>query len=248
MSSPTTAKEVQQLTGRNKKDTATSLLCQQNSHPNRAKDEDWRIPFIKYIRDRTIPNYTTNPRSFQCKASFYTIVGTELFKRAFSQPLLRCLHNDNAQLIMNKIHEGIYENRTGGCSLATKILQARGTAISLDNSRKGITVPMKKIICRFGMPGEIISDNGRQFTDKKVALFLQNFNIKHHFSLVEHPQTNGKPEAANQVMLQAIKKKLDKAKGQWAELVLEVLWSYNTTISTPLQKKHPSDWCMEPRQ
>ncbi|XP_057734195.1 uncharacterized protein LOC130949519 [Arachis stenosperma] len=46
---------------------------------------------------------------------------------------------------------------------------------------------------------------------------------------VEHPQTNGLAEAANKVILHALKKKLDDAKGLWAELIPEVLWGYNTT-------------------
>ncbi|XP_020966315.1 uncharacterized protein LOC110266289 [Arachis ipaensis] len=36
----------------------------------------------------------------------------------------------------------------------------------------------KNIICRFGIPREIISDNGRQFTDHKLAAFLTNFNLR----------------------------------------------------------------------
>ncbi|XP_072073942.1 uncharacterized protein [Arachis hypogaea] len=50
-----------------------------------------------------------------------------------------------------------------------------------------------------------------------------------HFASVEHPQTNGLAEAANKVILHALKKKLDDANGLWAELVPEVLWGYNTT-------------------
>nr|XP_025636282.1 uncharacterized protein LOC112730408 [Arachis hypogaea] len=90
----------------------------------------------------------------------------------------------------------------------------------------------KNIICRFGIPREIISDNGRQFTDHKLATFLTNFNIKHHFSSVEHPQTNGQVESANKIILQGLKKKLGEAKGEWADLIPEILWSYNTSIQS----------------
>ncbi|XP_072054170.1 uncharacterized protein [Arachis hypogaea] len=90
----------------------------------------------------------------------------------------------------------------------------------------------KNIICRYGIPREIISDNGRQFTDHKLAAFLTNFNIKHHFSSVEHPQTNGQVESANRIILQGLKKKLGDAKGEWADLIPEVLWSYNTSIQS----------------
>ncbi|XP_025702637.1 uncharacterized protein [Arachis hypogaea] len=49
------------------------------------------------------------------------------------------------------------------------------------------------------------------------------------FSFVEHPQTNGLAEAANNVILQGLRKKLEDSKGEWAELIPEVLWSYNIT-------------------
>nr|XP_025682159.1 uncharacterized protein LOC112783427 [Arachis hypogaea] len=97
-------------------------------------------------------------------------------------------------------------------------------------SSQMISFVWKNIICRFGVPHHIVTDNGRQFTDHNFKEFLQNLKIKQHFSSVEHPQSNGLAEAANKVVLQALRKKLDDAKGVWAELVPEVLWAYNTTV------------------
>ncbi|XP_072071691.1 uncharacterized protein [Arachis hypogaea] len=68
---------------------------------------------------------------------------------------------------------------------------------------------------------------------------LKNLKIKHHFSSVEHPQTNGLAEAANKVILHALRKKLDDAKSLWAELIPEILWGYNTTIHSTT-KETPS--------
>ncbi|XP_072081062.1 uncharacterized protein [Arachis hypogaea] len=99
-------------------------------------------------------------------------------------------------------------------------------------SQQTITFVWKHIICRFGIPQHITTDNGRQFADQKFQAFLQNLKIKQHFASVEHPQTNGQAEAANKVILHALKKKLDEAKGLWAELIPEVLWGYNTTPQT----------------
>ncbi|XP_072088018.1 uncharacterized protein [Arachis hypogaea] len=76
----------------------------------------------------------------------------------------------------------------------------------------------------------VLRDNGRQFADKKFTSFLQELKIKQHFSLMEHPQTNGLAEVANKVILHALRKKLDDAKGLWAELIPEIIWGYNTTI------------------
>nr|XP_025662042.1 uncharacterized protein LOC112757703 [Arachis hypogaea] len=96
-------------------------------------------------------------------------------------------------------------------------------------SSQMISFVWKNIICRFGILGHIITDNGRQFIDHNFKEFLHNLKIKQHFSSVEHPQSNGLAEAANKVILQALQKKLDSAEGLWAELISEVLWAYNTT-------------------
>ncbi|XP_015958269.2 uncharacterized protein LOC107482334 [Arachis duranensis] len=70
-------------------------------------------------------------------------------------------------------------------------------------SQQMISFVWKNIICHFGIPQHIITDNGRQFADQKFQSFLQNLKIKQHFASVEHPQTNGLAEAANKVILQA---------------------------------------------
>jgi len=57
----------------------------------------------------------------------------------------------------------------------------------------------KDIICRYGVPYTIITDNGRQFIDKELAKFYTGLGSKHITSFVEHPQTNGQAEAAKKV-------------------------------------------------
>ncbi|XP_057760140.1 uncharacterized protein LOC130980483 [Arachis stenosperma] len=272
---------------------------------------DWKTPFLKYINAGTIPKDELNSQHFRRKASLYTNIAGELYKRGFSQPLLKCLNKDEAEEVMDEVHKGVCGNHIGGRALAAKIIRtgyywptmkSRGCIAKVkacDNCQKHAAVSMKpaevlhsievswpfhrwrldilgpfpiassqvkfllvsidyfskwieaqplaritakkvrsfiwkNIICRFGIPKEIISDNGRQFRDNKLASFLKNFNILHHFSSVEHLQTNGQAEAANRVILQAIKKKLKNAKGGWAKLIPEILWSYNTTVQSTM--------------
>jgi len=89
-----------------------------------------------------------------------------------------------------------------------------------------------KIRCRFGVPYAIITDNERQFIDRKLGSFFAELVIKHITSSVEHPQTNGQAEAANKVVLSQLKKRLGVAKGKWADELLEVLWPYRCTPQT----------------
>nr|KYP72113.1 Pol polyprotein [Cajanus cajan] len=88
---------------------------------------------------------------------------------------------------------------------------------------------LKNIITRFGIPHAIVTDNGLQFTDQKLNKFIQDLGIKHRFTSVEHPQSNGQAEAANKVILSELKKRLGDAKGAWADKLLEVLWAYRCT-------------------
>nr|KYP52484.1 Pol polyprotein [Cajanus cajan] len=53
----------------------------------------------------------------------------------------------------------------------------------------------KNIICRFGIPHTLVTDNGRQFIAQGFENFLRELGIKHLPTSVEHPQTNGQAEA-----------------------------------------------------
>jgi len=70
--------------------------------------------------------------------------------------------------------------------------------------------------------------------------------IKQVFASVEHPQTNGQVESANRVLLRGLKRRLEKAKGTWAEEVPRIVWAYHTTPQsttreTPFSLVYESD-------
>ncbi|GAU27754.1 hypothetical protein TSUD_215650 [Trifolium subterraneum] len=88
----------------------------------------------------------------------------------------------------------------------------------------------KNILCRFGIPKYIVSDNGTQFTSESVINFYQEKGIRNTFISVEHPQANGQAESANKVILKAIKRRLEGKDKNWVEHLLPTLWSYHTTI------------------
>nr|GEY38268.1 reverse transcriptase domain-containing protein [Tanacetum cinerariifolium] len=53
------------------------------------------------------------------------------------------------------------------------------------------------IVCRFGIPGEIISDNGKQFADNPFKDWCDKLNITQRFASVKPPQSNRLVERAN---------------------------------------------------
>ncbi|KAL0408051.1 UNVERIFIED_CONTAM: hypothetical protein Sradi_1739500 [Sesamum radiatum] len=87
----------------------------------------------------------------------------------------------------------------------------------------------KNIVCYFGVPREIISDNGRQFQERKIQEWCQGMRIEQRFTTVAHLQGNGQVEVTNRILIQGIKRRLERVGGNWAEELTSVLWAYRTT-------------------
>ena len=87
----------------------------------------------------------------------------------------------------------------------------------------------KNIVTRFGVPHFLISDNGLQFDSNSFRLYCSEFGITNRYSTPAYPLGNGQAEAANKVIINGIKKRLDDVKGKWVEELPHVLWTYRTT-------------------
>ncbi|XP_064463889.1 uncharacterized protein K02A2.6-like [Ornithodoros turicata] len=59
---------------------------------------------------------------------------------------------------------------------------------------------LQRVFCREGLPNELVSDHGPQFTSAVFEEFLKNQGIKHLFSSVYYPQANGLIERFNRVL------------------------------------------------
>ncbi|KAK4403034.1 hypothetical protein Sango_1044100 [Sesamum angolense] len=88
----------------------------------------------------------------------------------------------------------------------------------------------KNIICRFGLPREIISDYDRQFQERRIQDWCAGLHVNQRFTSVSHHQDNGQVDVTNRILVQGIKKRLDGAGGYWIEELTSVLWSYRTTL------------------
>ena len=87
----------------------------------------------------------------------------------------------------------------------------------------------RAVICRFGIPRALVSDNGKQFDNAKFRDFCAELEIKNYYSSPAHPQSNGQAEVTIRTLKAALKTKLEDLKGNWVEYLLEVLWAYRTT-------------------
>lgn len=65
---------------------------------------------------------------------------------------------------------------------------------------------LRETFSRFGLPRQLVSDNGPPFSSNEFEYFMQQNGIKHTFSAVYHPASNGAAESAVKICKQAIKK------------------------------------------
>ncbi|KAI9074947.1 hypothetical protein K1719_043110 [Acacia pycnantha] len=94
----------------------------------------------------------------------------------------------------------------------------------------------QNIFSHFGIPAEVVTDNGTQFTDRNFQGMMVDLGVTHHFASVEHPQSNGQAEVANKVILDRLRKKIEDADSSWVEQLYNVLWGYRTTIQSATQE------------
>ncbi|KAI3825920.1 hypothetical protein L1987_07661 [Smallanthus sonchifolius] len=90
----------------------------------------------------------------------------------------------------------------------------------------------ENIVCRFGLPKELVSDNGKQFAENPFKGWCAELQIKQVFSSVKHPQSNGQVERANRSLVEGIKNRLKPKSHAWVEEVPHVLWTHRTTPKT----------------
>ncbi|XP_022024984.1 uncharacterized protein LOC110925337 [Helianthus annuus] len=68
------------------------------------------------------------------------------------------------------------------------------------------------IICRFGLPLRIISNNSTNFTSEDLQNWFKEMNIEHSFASMAHLQANGKVESVNKQIVDGIKARLGTAR------------------------------------
>lgn len=79
-------------------------------------------------------------------------------------------------------------------------------SITQENAIKFI---FRSMICKFGVPLQIITYNETQFTGRSMKKSCKDNEIKLSFTSVYHPQINGQIEATNKNLVKILKRKID---------------------------------------
>ncbi|XP_060965549.1 uncharacterized protein LOC133034475 [Cannabis sativa] len=133
----------------------------------------------------------------------------------------RCVLPTEANEIIKEIHEGFCGDhaRRGGAKYAVVAVDfftnwTEAELVVSITCKKVLDFVVKSIICKFGIPIKIVSNNGTLFDGDLFTEFCERNKIIKSFSSVSRPQANRQVEVVNKTLKDTIKKNLNAAKGR----------------------------------
>ncbi|GKA99381.1 reverse transcriptase domain-containing protein [Tanacetum coccineum] len=202
----------------------------------------WMTPIIEYLKERTLPDDKKEASKLRIKARQYEFLEGVLYKQSFLKPWLR-----NPQQLLTSITApwpfyklgidiaGPFPEGPGKVKFLivamdyfTKWIEAKTVATITCNQVEKFV--WDNIVCRFGLLGEIVSNNSKQLSDNPFKDWCDKLNITQRFASVKHPQSNGLVERANRSLGEGIKASLGEGNKNWIEELPHVLWAHHTMI------------------
>ncbi|XP_070025247.1 uncharacterized protein [Nicotiana sylvestris] len=193
-----------------------------------ADEKPWFHDIKEYLAKGEYPELAnpTQKRTLQRLSNNFFHSGGILYRRTPDLGLLRCVDAKEASKLLEDIHAGTCDLHMNGFVLAKKILRAASyraviKKVVVDFVRDGI-------VCRFGIPESIITDNGSNLNSDLMKAMCDTFRIRHRNSIAYRPQMNG-AVAANKNIKKILRKMIEKHK-QWHEKLSFALLGYHTTV------------------
>ncbi|XP_074283297.1 uncharacterized protein LOC141607848 [Silene latifolia] len=191
-------------------------------------------------------------------AQFIKTDDGQLYKKMAQGVLLRCIDKPTAEKVMEEVFDGECGPHMNAHMLVRKIIRlgyywttmetdcckyvrhyyncqifanwVEAKSYKVLKAKQVAQFIQNRIICRYGVPHEFISDYGTYF-QAETAVILEKYKIKYHKSSPYRPQTNGAVEAANKTVTVILRKMSDNYR-EWPKKIPFALWGYRTSITT----------------
>ncbi|XP_071737795.1 uncharacterized protein [Rutidosis leptorrhynchoides] len=150
----------------------------------------WMEPIIQYILNDALPSDSREAHLVRERAPMYIIQNDILYRKSYYGPMMRCVGPIEAEMIVEEVHNGTCALHSGYKTIAAKIMQMGYFWPSLYRDVAKI-VKRCKSCERFGIPRELVSDNGAQIVKDPFKTWCTDLNILQKFTSVAHPQANG---------------------------------------------------------
>ncbi|GKE14593.1 reverse transcriptase domain-containing protein [Tanacetum coccineum] len=165
------------------------------------------------------------PRSENKKADALSKLASTSFAHLSKQVLIEELKEKSIEA--NEVLAVVEEE---GYTWITPIYEYLKEEVLLEDKKKARAIRRKA--ARFGLPGEIMSDNGKQFYDNPFKDWCEKLCIRQCFASVKRPQANGLVESSNISLGEGIKARLDERSKDWMGELSHVLRAHHTMIKS----------------
>ncbi|KAA3470703.1 RNA-directed DNA polymerase [Gossypium australe] len=207
----------------------------------------WYQDILRYVRNREYPKHATenDKRTLRRLACDYVLDGEILYKRRKDQ-----IYGDKIHVPHSPLHVITFpwpfsmwgmdvigpispkaSNRHRFIFIVIDYLTKWAEAASYANVTKSAVSRFlkKEIICRYGLPERIISDNVLNLNNSTTAEVCSQFKIRHHNSTPYHPKMNGAVGVANKNIKKIVGKMAETYK-DWHEKLPFTLYAYRTSM------------------
>lgn len=103
-------------------------------------------------------------------------------------------------------------------------------AIHSTDSATLATILFDEVICRYGVPTVLHSDQGANLTSKLVASLCHHLGIAQTRTTAYHPQGNGQVERFNRTLEAMLSKTVQQNQRDWDQKLPKVMFAYRTAI------------------
>ena len=103
-------------------------------------------------------------------------------------------------------------------------------------------------ICRYGLPLEIVTDQGREFCNKMSDEIYQLLGTRHQTTTARHPQCNAAAEVCNKTIAKYLNSFVDASTLDWELYLAPLMFCYNTSFHRSIKNSpYFLTYGMEPR-
>ncbi|XP_039131869.1 uncharacterized protein LOC120268610 [Dioscorea cayenensis subsp. rotundata] len=201
-------------------------------------DDDWREPFIKYLKYGELPDEKSLATQLKKRAMRFTLVNDVLYRRSYDQLLLRCLSKEESEEVMHEVHFGIFRAHQSGPKMRLKIKHIGCYWPSMINDCLQYARRCK--LCQ--AHGDFIHQHPnplhptisswpfKMWGTDVICPIEPPSSRGHLFILVATDYFSRWAEA-----IPLKEKAVLKSQRDWHERLPEILWAYRTTYRTPTQ-------------
>ncbi|XP_072071855.1 uncharacterized protein [Arachis hypogaea] len=160
----------------------------------------------------------------------FVLMADELYKKGIDGSLLRCLGQNDQNIALGEVHNGIcgahqagkkikwvlYRNHVYWPSMIKDCIDYAKAFLLVEVGQSEIIDFVEEhIIHRFGIPQTLSTDQGTMFTGQRIKSFVASRSINMVTSTPYYAQANGQVEATNKILISLIKKHIENKPRTW---------------------------------